>query len=64
MPNWYTHRDILKDALGIPATSTGAHVQLDAVIEGVARQFDRHVGFGFFPSSQTRHYTPWESMHL
>lgn len=62
--NWYCHRDIVKDALGIPATSTREHVQIDSAAEAVSRLFDRYVGGQFFPTLQTRHYTPYGSDFL
>lgn len=60
MGTWYTDRDTLKAALQIPASATGDHALLDAALEGVAREFDKHVGFAFYPSSGSRYYTPKE----
>lgn len=53
----YVHRDALKRALSIDASTTGRHEALDAAAEGVARLFDKHVGFGFHPVIATRDYT-------
>ena len=55
--NAYTNRDILKNALTIPTSTTAGHDQLDAVLEGVSRLIDEYVGFPFFPSSGSRFYT-------
>lgn len=64
MVNWYTHRDALKDALGIEAGTTAAHTQLDAAIEGVCRDIDRHVGCHFYAASGTRYFRPRCSTEL
>ena len=64
MPNWYTHRDLLKASIGLEGSATGAHTQLDAVLEGVAREIDRFVGFHFYPASGVRYYTPKNSTCL
>lgn len=56
---WYATRTQLKNALGINASSTGKHTLLDMVLEDVAQQFDRYVGFSFGPTSGTRFYTPY-----
>ena len=64
MPNWYADRDLLKSALSIPASASGAHDFLDAVLEGVSRNIEDHVGFSFYPSSQTRYYRPVNSAYL
>ncbi len=59
MPSpFYTNRDMLKAALSLPATSTAEHVELDAVLEGVSREIDRHISAQFYPSSGTRYITP------
>ncbi len=64
MPNWYAHRDQVKAALSIPATATDKHALLDAAIEGVSREIDRHIQAQFYPSSGTRYYRARESMRL
>lgn len=60
----YAHRDILKQALSIPATSTGMHLLLDGVLDGVSREIDNYVGFQFYPSSGVRYYRPEQSTYL
>lgn len=64
MANWYVNRSLLKDALGIPASATGDHDQLDAVAEAVSRLFDDYLGFHVYPASGTRFFTPWDSQRL
>lgn len=64
MPNWYTNRDTLKAGLGLAGSATAAHVALDTVIEGVAREIDRYCGFGFYAASGARYYTPKASSCL
>lgn len=64
MPNYYTHRDLLKSALGLESCATAAHLELDAVLEGVGREIDRHAGFHFYAASGTRYYTPTNSTML
>lgn len=60
----YVHRDLLKDALGIDATSSGDHDQLDDAAENISRLIDRRVGFSFHPASGTRFYRPRNSTRL
>ena len=60
----YTHRDMLKGALGIPASTTGDHGQLDAVMESVSRLIEKYCGMEFYPSSGTYYYTPTNSREL
>lgn len=64
MVNSYTNRDLLKAALSIPASATGAHDQLDAAIEGVCRDIDKYVGFRFYGSSGVRYYRPRQAGKL
>lgn len=64
MANWYTHRDLLKSALALEGSATAAHLELDAVLEGVAREIDRHCAFPFYAASGTRYYTPQNSTAL
>lgn len=60
-PNHYAHRDLLKQSLGIPASSTADHAQMDAALEGVSRHIDDYVGFHYYPSSGIRYYRARES---
>lgn len=55
MGNWYTNRDAVKDALGIPATATGDHDQIDTAIEAVSRLIDDYCGMPMFPRQATRY---------
>ena len=64
MPNYYVHRDLLKSALGLESCATAAHLELDAVLEGVGREIDRHAGFHFYAASGVRYYTPTNSTML
>ena len=64
MPNTYTNRDLLKQAMGIDASSTGNHLTFDSVLETVSRMFDDYVGFPFFASSGTRYFTPKNSQQF
>ena len=64
MSNWYANRDIVKDALGIPATSTREHMQIDSAAEAVSRLFETYTRGWFYPALQTRHYTPEDSRAL
>lgn len=64
MANWYANRDLVKDALSIPASSTGSHLQIDSVLEGVSRDIDNYVGFHFYPSSGVRYYRPTQTTYL
>ncbi len=64
MSNFYIHRDLLKNALGIPTSTTGDHAQLDDTLETVSRLLDDYLGFHVFPSSGTRDYTPGETTRL
>ena len=50
--------------MGIEASSTGDHAQLDSVQETVARLIDDYCGFQFFPSSDTRYFTARNSQCL
>lgn len=59
--NHYVHRDALKAALTIPASTTGQHDQLDDAAHTISRAFDEYAGFHFYPSSGTRYYTPKDS---
>lgn len=63
-PQIYCDRDILKSALSMPATSTGAHRLLDRVLKNVSRKIDRECGFQFYPSSGVRYFRPQHSTHL
>jgi hypothetical protein len=60
----YCDRDLLKRALSLPATATGGHAALDAVLEGVSREIDEYVGFRFYTTSGVRHYRPRCSNYL
>lgn len=60
----YVDRDTLKNALSIPASTTGDHALLDAAIESVSRLIDDYCGFPFAPSSGVRHYTALGSERL
>lgn len=62
--NWYTNRESVKDALGIAATATGPHAQLDAAQEGVARLIDDYLGFHAYPVLGTRYYTAKDALRL
>lgn len=54
MPHVYTHRDAVKDACGIAASSTGDHDQIDASIEAASRLIDDWLGYPFGPQIETR----------
>ena len=62
--NWYTHRDVLKESLTIPACTTANHTFLDQVLETVARNIDRHLGFHLYPSSGIRYFRPRQTTYL
>ena len=64
MAHRYVHRDTLKAALGILASTTGQHEQLDDAAETVSLDFDDFVGFSFQPASGARDYTPRQSRCL
>ena len=64
MGHWLTNRTVLKDACGIPATATGDHDQLDAVIETVSHEIEDYLGYPVGPHERTRYLTPRETSRL
>ena len=61
MSNWYTNRDVLKDACGIPVTATGDHDQLDLSLENTARLIDEWIGYPPYAHVATGYFTPRKS---
>ena len=64
MSNWYTTRNLLKDAINLPASSTGDHDQLDMSLETGSRLVDDWIGYHLYPALQTRYLRARESMRL
>ena len=68
----YTHRDAVKAALQIPASTTGEatgqrgllNQDIDAAIEGISHLIEDYLGYSPAPTSGTRFYTPVNSMTL
>lgn len=57
MANFLVHRDAVKSALGIPATSTGAHALLDDAIQAVSEEISEYLGYPVHAHVATRYYT-------
>ena len=55
MSNWYCTRNLLKDAINLPASSTGDHDQLDMSLETGSRQVDDWIGYHIYPAIETRY---------
>lgn len=64
MAHWYTNRDMLKRAFGMPDSATADHAQLDAVIEAVSRSFERHTGRWFYPKLSTLYFSSEDAVCL
>lgn len=60
----YVGVDTFKARLGIPVEELRHDVELRAILESVARQFDEHVGRTFRVYTATRYYTPWDSRRV
>ena len=64
MLNAYQHRDALKDACGIPASSTGDHDQLDMSLESASRLIDDWLGYHLYAQVATKYFTARDSERL
>lgn len=69
---WYVTRDAVKNALGLPSSTTGVATgpsgltnrDLDLTIEAVSRQFEQYLGFSGHPASETRDFSPLRSDYV
>lgn len=64
MTNRYAHRDQLKDALALAASSTGDHDQLDDCLEIASRLIDDWLGYHLYALTATRHFTAQNTTRL
>lgn len=64
--NGYATLDEFKipDVLNYAATNTDHDTILESVIEGVSRAIDNYCGRRFYSTSETRYYTPENSLHI
>lgn len=64
MTNWYNHRDAMKRALNLPASSTGDHFNLDTALEAGSRLIDDWLGYHLYSAIETRHFTARDTQRL